>query len=799
MKLCRYFLNSVYVLLLAFSHAAAQNGADLSTAGYSDIERRLSAFIERELRDKQIPAISIALVDGDQTVLALGFGEANSRGHKATADTIYRVGSVSKLFTDLAVMRLAAAGKLDIDADVRKYLPDFQPRNPFGVPITLRQLMSHQSGLVRESPVGHYFDDEEPSLADTVKSLNETSLIYKPGTRTKYSNAGVSVAGFVVERVAGKPFEDCVRDSLLRPLEMPASGFRMSAAIEEQLATAWMRSHHAPRFVAPNFALGTLPAGNLYSNMNELSHFLIAVLGGGQYRGKHVIDEKTLASMLKPVRASGDRANQYGIGFALGEIDGHQTFGHGGAVYGYSTQLLGVPDERVGVVASAALDGANGVTRRVAEYGVRLMLARKAKKPLPEIEETKPLPPEQIAKLPGIYASGHRRLEIVDVHGEPYLHDDSFLKRLRAFDGGVVVDDLAGFGPRITVAGDDELLMNDRTWQRLDEPCPPAAPERFKPFIGEYGWDYNPLYIFEDRGQLWCLIEWFYFYPLTEVSTNVFAFPDEGLYHGEQLMFVRDGDKPATHVIAASVRFNRRNISPEEGATFKIKPLAAADELEKLAREASPPHEPRALRKPDFVELTSLDRSIKTDIRYATTNNFMGAVFYDKPRAFMQRPAAKALVRVHRHLRNKGYGLLIHDAYRPWYVTKMFWEGTPPHLRDFVADPEEGSKHNRGCAVDLTLFDLATGEAVTMVAGYDEMSPRSYPFYPGGTARQRWHRKLLREAMRREGFAVQPLEWWHFDYKDWDEYPIANVSFDEIEAAANGERDRQDDSKKRSN
>ncbi len=247
-------------------------------------------------------------------------------------------------------------------------------------------------------------------------------------------------------------------------------------------------------------------------------------------------------------------------------------------------------------------------------------------------------------------------------------------------------------------------------------------------------------------------------------------------------MYSREGDKPATHVIAASVRFDRRNIAPEEGATFRIRPLATVDELKKLARQSSPPNESRPKRKPEFVELTSLDPTIKTDIRYATTNNFMGVVFYDKPRAFMQRPAAEALMRVHRSLRDKGYGLLVHDAYRPWFVTKMFWEGTPPHLRDFVADPEEGSKHNRGCAVDLTLFDLATGEAVTIVAGYDEMSPRSYPFYPGGTARQRWRRKLLRDAMHRQGFAVHPLEWWHFDYKDWEQYPIGNVSFDEIEA-----------------
>ena len=201
--------------------------------GYEEIDRRLTEFVERELKDKDIPSVSIALVDGDQIVLAKGFGAASADGKQpATADSIYRVGSVSKLFTDVCVMQLVAAGKLDLDADVRKYLPDFAPHNPFGVPITLRQLMSHQSGVVRESPVGHYFDDTSPSIADTIKSLNSTTLIYKPGTRTKYSNAGVSVAGLVVERLTGEPFEKHVRKVLLDPLDMPISGFVMNDAIE---------------------------------------------------------------------------------------------------------------------------------------------------------------------------------------------------------------------------------------------------------------------------------------------------------------------------------------------------------------------------------------------------------------------------------------------------------------------------------------------------------------------------------------------------------------------------------------
>lgn len=113
----------------------------------------------------------------------------------------------------------------------------------------------------------------------------------------------------------------------------------------------------------------------------------------------------------------------------------------------------------------------------------------------------------------------------------------------------------------------------------------------------------------------------------------------------------------------------------------------------------------------------------------------------------------------------------------------MFWEATPPDKRIFVADPTQGSRHNRGCAVDLSLYDLATGKPIEMVGVYDEMSERSYPGYPGGTSLQRWHRDLLRSVMEQQGFEVYEFEWWHFDYKDWRKYPILNLTFDQISPA----------------
>ena len=124
-----------------------------------------------------------------------------------------------------------------------------------------------------------------------------------------------------------------------------------------------------------------------------------------------------------------------------------------------------------------------------------------------------------------------------------------------------------------------------------------------------------------------------------------------------------------------------------------------------------------------------------------------------------------------------GYGLLVFDGYRPWRVTKLFWDVTPAEKREFVADPAKGSKHNRGCAVDLSMYDLGTGREVEMPSAYDEMTPRAYPDYAGGPAEARQRRDLLRRVMEAEGFTVEPNEWWHFNYKDWRDYPILDVPF----------------------
>lgn len=707
MKLRRLFLWMALVSWPAHSQSIASRG------DYRPVARALQTFIQREMKEKGLPAVSIALVDGHGTVWSQGFGFADP-DHKipATADTVYRIGSVSKLFTDIGIMQLVERGKIDLDAPVTRYLPEFRPRNPFGKPITLRELMSHRSGLVREPPVGHYFDSSSPSLARTVDSLNETGLVYAPGARTKYSNAGIAVVGYVLERTQKEPFARYLKHAVLQPMGLSNSAFEPEPAITRNLAKAYMWTYDRPPFPAPTFELGMAPAGSMYSTVNDLARFVRTLLAGGG----PLLRRETLDRMWTPQFAPAGAKTGYGLGFRISDLDGHRLIGHGGAIYGFATELEVLPGDQLGAIAVTTKDGANSVVTGIANQALRWMLAARAHKTLPAAATITGFPFDQIHK----------------VEGPP-------------------------------------------------PPKPAPMPPRWRGLIGQYGWDYNTLYIFEDQGKLTALIEWFFVDHLDEVSPTEFRFPSSSrLYDGEKLVFTVGPGGRATAVRVSGALFPRRPDPAAAGETFRIRPLKPVGELRREALATQPPKETGEFRKPDLVDVAKLDPAIRLDIRYATTNNFMSAPFYTQARAFLERPAAEALLRALHTLKAQGYGLLIHDAYRPWYVTKMFWEGTPPDKRIFVADPAEGSRHNRGCAVDLTLYGLKTGKPVEMTGGYDEMSERSYPGYPGGTSLERWHRDLLRRAMEAQGFQVYDFEWWHFDYKYWNLNPILNVRFEDI-------------------
>jgi zinc D-Ala-D-Ala dipeptidase len=340
----------------------------------------------------------------------------------------------------------------------------------------------------------------------------------------------------------------------------------------------------------------------------------------------------------------------------------------------------------------------------------------------------------------------------------------------------------------------------------LPGPTPLDVSSNWKNLVGIYGEEKTrSITILERDGKLFLIAPFLYAgdnsnFPIQQIGNFSFSFPNasgppiqasavsDTSGHVTHLVIIPDfhgssdttPDEPKAYRIVEPWHFPRADAGSDPALFYHVTPAQPVAELRKHALNLAPPAEAGPFRKPDLVELATLDPAIHLDIRYANSNNFLRTPIYTEARAFMQRPAAESLLRALRKLQTLGYGLLIHDAYRPWYVTKIFWDATPPEGKIFVADPQNGSKHNRGCAVDLTLYDLSSGKAVEMPSLYDEMSPRSFPNFPGGTSLQRWHRDLLRLAMESEGFAVNEDEWWHFDYKDWKQYGILNVPFEKI-------------------
>jgi CubicO group peptidase (beta-lactamase class C family)/D-alanyl-D-alanine dipeptidase len=775
-----------FLLCLIFPPVALAQPSVPAAEPYKDAVAALQKLIEHEVADKKLPALSIALVDDQKVVWAAGFGfQDRAKKVPATAETTYRVGSVSKLFTDVAIMQLVEEGKLDLDAPVAKYVPDFKPVYKEGQkPITLRMLMAHRSGLIRESPVGNYFDPTEPTLAQTVASLNGIELVYPPGERMKYSNAAIGLVGYTLEKSQNEAYAKFVQRRVLDQLGMKASAFLPTPAVKKNLADAIMWTYHGREFPAPTFELGMAPAGCMYSTVLDLAKFQSCLFAGGKLGDRQILKSETITAMFTPqfAKAEGDTRG-FGIGFIIGELEGKKRVGHGGAIYGFSTEFAVLPGEKLGVIVVSARDSSNAVTTRIANDALRQMLAVKSGKPLPKIETSEALKPEEVRALAGRYRDGDRHLDLVESFGRLQLHRDTggAIVQLRKSGADLVVDDVQNWGTKLTRDADKLTLGKTTYTKEKPSPTPPAEPPaKWKGLIGEYGYDHLPLYIYEKDGQLHALIEWTEIDPLTEESEDVFAFPaDRGMYYGEKLVFTRDKSGRATKVTAASMTFERRKLDGEDGATFQIKPVKPIEEIRKAALAAKPPEEKGEFRKVDLVDLATID-GIKFDIRYATDNNFLGTPFYTSAKAFMQKPAAEALARVQKAVEGKGYGLLVYDAYRPWFVTKMFWDATPEKFHNFVADPSKGSRHNRGCAVDLGLYDLKTGRVIEMVSGYDEFSDRAFPDYPGTTSRQRWHRELLLRAMEAEGFAVYEEEWWHYDYKDWRQYPILNKTFEEL-------------------
>ncbi|MBI4420636.1 MAG: beta-lactamase family protein, partial [Gemmatimonadetes bacterium] len=534
---------------------------------YRAVAEALEPFILHEMADKKLSGLSIALVDDQSVVWARGFGFANpDDSTPASAETVYRVGSIAKLFTTVGVLQLAELRRLNLDAPVARYLPDFRPGGAGHRPVTVRQLLTHRSGLAREPPVGSMFDSSRASLEKTAASLFRSELVYRPGTRTKYSNAGMALAGYLIERIQAESFEDYAARAIFRPMGLRSTSFRLDSALRARLAQGRLWTPDGRAREAPAFRLGNAPAGGLYSTAGDLAQFARVLFAGGRGPEGPVLKAETIERMwTPPIRDSGAAPADFGLGFWMYPLDGRQQVGHWASFYGHSTELAIIPGAKLAAAVSTTEDQANGVIARIANAALGMMLAAKQGRKVAAPVTTAPVPAEVARRLDGRYVSGRsdgqtgRRsalwpedsstvrpsdrptVDLEERSGRLFFHragDEAWFE-LRALGGTLVVDDRLAFGERLVPLG-IRILSGGDTLAEMDVGPPAPPPERWRELIGEYGWDYATLYVREEGGRLHALLHSSFDYPLIEHSPNVFRLPDSGLYHGEQLVFVRD-------------------------------------------------------------------------------------------------------------------------------------------------------------------------------------------------------------------------------------------------------------------
>ncbi|HSM17705.1 MAG TPA: serine hydrolase domain-containing protein [Gemmatimonadales bacterium] len=412
---------------------------------------RLEDIVSQEAATKGFPSFALVVVDREGPIADVAYGTTGiDGGGPITGSTLFRTGSVGKTLTDLAVMVAVENGRLDLDSDVRRYLPDFQPTNPFDAPITLRQLMTHVAGLVREPPVGNYFDDTSPTLEETVRSLNTTSLIWAPGSRTKYSNAGLAVVGRVLEVVYGQSYAAVLRQLVFEPARMRTAGVGRASVQGGDVAMGVMQRPDGSTWAAPVFDLGMSPAGDLYASMADMASFMVSLLDG---EGR-VAMSRTLRSMWTPSPPRETWQLDVGLGFSLNGrfADQYRMARNGGAVYGFATELALLPEEGFGVYAVASRDLANPTVQAVAHWALLAALAERrgdaapsyTSPPVPfddlrsRVANCSSTPNSTETRFAGTYGEDHNPLVVCHVEGRLYaLIEWMFLYPLEAVSDGV--------------------------------------------------------------------------------------------------------------------------------------------------------------------------------------------------------------------------------------------------------------------------------------------------------------------------------------------------------------------------
>ncbi len=344
------------------------------TNDWEYLRRHLRWFIGRGMRKAGVPGLGIALVAGQDVVWAEGFGFADREQRRpATPETVYQIGSITKVLNAVAVLQRVERGELTLDTAIVDLVPGFSMRSrwPAAAPITVRSLLCHHAGLPTDYLKGFF---SRQSLGALLDQLRTEHLAFEPHTVFNYSNLGPDLLGLALERLAGKSYAETVHEQLLAPLGLAHTGFTPDGAIGARLARGYV--HDAPAEPTP---VRDIPAGGLYSNVLDLARFVRMVFAGGTLDGRRILNESTLAEMLTPQYpgCALDFGQRFGLGWMLSGLpiaNGGRQAWHNGGTKAFVSQLALLPDHRLGVAVLANADNAGPLTCEIAEEALRLAL-----------------------------------------------------------------------------------------------------------------------------------------------------------------------------------------------------------------------------------------------------------------------------------------------------------------------------------------------------------------------------------------------------------------------------------------
>lgn len=745
------------------------------------LKNSLNILVNRELADKKIPGLAITVIDDQNVLFEEGFGLADpAAAEPASPYTVFQAGAVAQLFTTIAILQRVEHEKLDLDAPISTYLPAFAPHNPYGLNLTLRQILSHQSGLVAEPPVGHYFDTSRPALADVVHSINETTVVFPPETFTKYSNAGFAVAGHVLEASLEKPFEQHMR-AILDRMHLKRTSFTDRLDLKSKLAAGHVTTLDDRIVPVGAFEVANGPANNLYTTVNDLGAFMKVLFADGLSPNGSILDADAFEQMWTIQLSTARKQIPFGLGFAVSLFEEQRRATITSNTHGFTTRIDLLPDEDLGVAIIANLEHSDAVLEKLAGYALKLALAQKREAPTPAFPNSRQPDSSMVTQAIGYYINSDP-LYISKSDHNLYLYQHFNRYRLRQQGDSLIVDDRHAYGP-ILLSDGLTLQYQNTLYSKRNTAVPRAGIPRYGDFTGDYGFPNRPITIVEQNNILYALNGWNAAYRLTQDTEDKFLFPVDGLYGGESITFERN---ETGEVIAAS--FANMPLPRLDNSTYTDvlrtvpleKPITGTQQQPRTA----PPESMLTAygnKASEMVDLTHVDPLFNLDIRYATRDNLLGTQVYSEARALLQRPVAEAVFNIQRQIRRMGYELVVYDTYQPWYISEAIWESVPDSMKYFFNDPQQSICQNNGTALSVGIFELNEGTALPMPSAYDEMTPLSYADSPLPDESLRWNRDFLRRIMESEGFTVAADKWWHFTHSSCPAYPVMNTPFAEVE------------------